>query len=42
MTADRFFSKKKKKRSNDVSSNVSESQPSSSGFKGRQESTSEG
>jgi hypothetical protein len=39
MTMDRFFSKK---RSNDGSSSVSESQPSTSGFKGRRKSTSEG
>jgi len=39
MTLDRFFSKK---RSNDGSSSVSESQPSTSGFRGRRESTSEG
>ena len=38
MTLDRFFSKK---RSN-ASSSVNESQPSTSGFKGRQECTSEG
>jgi len=39
MTLDRFFSRK---RSNDVISSVGESQPSTSGFKGRRESTSEG
>jgi len=39
MTLDRFFSKKK--NSSDGSS-VSESQPSTSGFKRRRESTSEG
>ena len=41
MTLDRFFSKN---RSNDgsSSSSVNESQPSTSGFKGRRESTSEG
>jgi len=38
MTLDRFFSKK----SNDSSSSVSESQRSTSGFKKRWESTSEG
>ena len=39
MTLDRFFSKK---ISNDCSSSVGESPPSTRGFKGRRESTSEG
>jgi hypothetical protein len=38
MTVDRFF----KKKSNEGSSSVSESQPSTSGFKRRRESKSEG
>jgi len=39
MTLDRLFSEK---ISNDSSSSVSESQPSTSGLKGRREGTSEG